>query len=227
MRQGRIVEQGPASQVVAAPQPLHGRAAGSGAPAGRGGRRVTPPAGIRRDRAAQAGGRRPRRDPRAGGRRRAVTPEPGGGGPGRDPGGGRRPAGPEQAARAGTPAEDATRAAAPAARETARAATRGQRTRPRPTPPLLEITDLAVRFGPVRAVDGVSLGSPPGRSASGWSGESGSGKTTIGRAVLRLVPAAGGQIRFEGADVATLRGPGAQASTGAPRRSCSRTRQQP
>ena len=37
-------------------------------------------------------------------------------------------------------------------------------------------------------------------------GESGSGKTTVGRAVLRLVPAAAGQIRFDGTDVAALRG---------------------
>ncbi len=35
---------------------------------------------------------------------------------------------------------------------------------------LLDISDLAVRFGPVRAVDGVSLRLPAGRAASGWSG---------------------------------------------------------
>jgi oligopeptide/dipeptide ABC transporter ATP-binding protein len=72
--------------------------------------------------------------------------------------------------------------------------------------PLLEVTDLAVRFGPVRAVDGVSLELAPGPFGLGLVGESGSGKTTIGRAVLRLVPAAAGQIRFEGTDVAALRG---------------------
>lgn len=72
--------------------------------------------------------------------------------------------------------------------------------------PLLEITDLAVRFGPVRAVDGVSLRLPSGPFGLGLVGESGSGKSTIGRAVLRLVPVAGGQIRFEGKDVAGLRG---------------------
>ena len=37
-------------------------------------------------------------------------------------------------------------------------------------------------------------------------GESGSGKTTAGRAVLRLVPAAGGTVRFDGQDVLALRG---------------------
>jgi oligopeptide/dipeptide ABC transporter ATP-binding protein len=71
---------------------------------------------------------------------------------------------------------------------------------------LLEIAGLEVRFGPVRAVDGVSLDVAPGPFGLGLVGESGSGKSTIGRAVLRLVPAAAGQIRFDGADVAGLRG---------------------
>jgi oligopeptide transport system ATP-binding protein len=72
--------------------------------------------------------------------------------------------------------------------------------------PLLEITSLSVRFGPVRAVDGVSLELAAGPFGLGLVGESGSGKTTIGRAVLRLARASGGQIRFEGTDIATLRG---------------------
>jgi oligopeptide/dipeptide ABC transporter ATP-binding protein len=72
--------------------------------------------------------------------------------------------------------------------------------------PLLEIDGLAVRFGPVRAVDGVSLRLEPGPFGLGLIGESGSGKTTIGRAVVRLAPTAAGQIRFSGADVARLRG---------------------
>ncbi len=72
--------------------------------------------------------------------------------------------------------------------------------------PLLEITGLTVRFGLVRAVDGVSLELPAGPFGLGLVGESGSGKTTIGRAVLRLARISGGQIRFEGADVTTLRG---------------------
>jgi oligopeptide/dipeptide ABC transporter ATP-binding protein len=61
-----------------------------------------------------------------------------------------------------------------------------------------------VRFGPVRAVDGVSLDIAAGPFGLGLVGESGSGKTTIGRAVLRLVPAAAGQILFGGADIAGL-----------------------
>jgi oligopeptide/dipeptide ABC transporter ATP-binding protein len=72
--------------------------------------------------------------------------------------------------------------------------------------PLLEIADLQVRFGLVRAVDGVSLDIAPGPFGLGLVGESGSGKTTVGRAVLRLVPAAAGQIKFDGTDVAALRG---------------------
>ena len=72
--------------------------------------------------------------------------------------------------------------------------------------PLLEIADLAVRFGPVRAVDGVSLQVAPGPFGLGLVGESGSGKTTLGRAVLRLAPIVSGRILFEGTDVTPLRG---------------------
>ncbi len=75
-----------------------------------------------------------------------------------------------------------------------------------PAPALLEIRDLSVRFGPVRAVDQVSLSIPAGPFGLGLVGESGSGKTTIGRAVLRLVPVATGQVLFEGADVTGLGG---------------------
>jgi oligopeptide/dipeptide ABC transporter ATP-binding protein len=77
---------------------------------------------------------------------------------------------------------------------------------PAPPPPLLAIDDLQVRFGPVRAVDGVSLAISPGPFGLGLVGESGSGKTTIGRAVLRLVPITAGRIRFDGDDLATMRG---------------------
>jgi oligopeptide/dipeptide ABC transporter ATP-binding protein len=76
-----------------------------------------------------------------------------------------------------------------------------------PAAPLLEVRDLTVRFGVVRAVGGVNLELPSGPFGLALVGESGSGKTTVGRAVLRLVPAAGGQIRFDGADVTRLRGP--------------------
>jgi peptide/nickel transport system ATP-binding protein len=72
--------------------------------------------------------------------------------------------------------------------------------------PLLEIRDLRVSFGPVRALDGVSLDVNRGPFGMALVGESGSGKTTAGRAVLRLVPAAGGTVRFDGQDVLALRG---------------------
>jgi oligopeptide/dipeptide ABC transporter ATP-binding protein len=114
---------------------------------------------------------------------------------------------PEGAAPAATPTPEGAASAtartpegaAPAAASTPAGATRAA--------PLLEVSDLAVRFGPVRAVDGVSLRLAAGPFGLGLVGESGSGKSTIGRAVVRLVAAAGGQIRFEGKDVATLRGP--------------------
>src|SRR5260370_28585710 len=61
-------------------------------------------------------------------------------------------------------------------------------------------------FGPGRAVAGASVRLPRGPCGLGLVGESGSGKTTIGRAALRLVRPAGGSIRFDGKDVAGLRG---------------------
>ena len=72
---------------------------------------------------------------------------------------------------------------------------------------LLDVRDLRVSFGPVRAVDGVSLAISRGPFGIALVGESGSGKTTVGRAILRLVPVSGGTIAFEGQDVLGLRGP--------------------
>jgi oligopeptide/dipeptide ABC transporter ATP-binding protein len=71
---------------------------------------------------------------------------------------------------------------------------------------LLELRDVEVAFGPVRAVAGVSLEVPEGPYGVGIVGESGSGKTTLARAVLRLVRLAGGVVSFGGRDVARLRG---------------------
>jgi oligopeptide/dipeptide ABC transporter ATP-binding protein len=78
-------------------------------------------------------------------------------------------------------------------------------------PPLLRISDLSVRFGPVHAVNQVSLDVAAGPFGLGLIGESGSGKTTIGRAVLRLVRSSGGSITFAGQDVGSLRGAALQA----------------
>ncbi|WP_131757284.1 ATP-binding cassette domain-containing protein, partial [Actinomadura fibrosa] len=72
------------------------------------------------------------------------------------------------------------------------------------TAPLLETRDLRVdhhgRRGRTRAVDGVALRLPPGRTL-GLVGESGSGKSTIAGAVLGLVRPTGGRVLFRGADI--------------------------
>ncbi|MBN3931466.1 ATP-binding cassette domain-containing protein [Streptomyces verrucosisporus] len=57
--------------------------------------------------------------------------------------------------------------------------------------------------GHVYAVDGVSLSVEPGQTY-GLVGESGCGKTTLGRAVLRLVDITDGEVVFDGTDLAKL-----------------------
>ncbi|MGQ0668059.1 MAG: ABC transporter ATP-binding protein [Actinomycetota bacterium] len=69
---------------------------------------------------------------------------------------------------------------------------------------LLEVEDLHVRFGNVRAVDGVSFAMLAGPYGLALVGESGSGKTTAGRALMRLVPVERGSIRLDGHDVLRL-----------------------
>ncbi len=77
--------------------------------------------------------------------------------------------------------------------------------------PLLQVQDLAVHFpirsgllqrvtGHVRAVDGVSLAIRRGRTLA-LVGESGCGKTTVGRAILQLLKASSGSVRFAGAEL--------------------------
>jgi peptide/nickel transport system ATP-binding protein len=80
--------------------------------------------------------------------------------------------------------------------------------------PLLQVENLRVYF-PIRkgffarttdfvkAVDGVSFTIYPGETV-GLVGESGCGKTTLGRALLRLTEPTAGRILFEGTDLAAL-----------------------
>jgi peptide/nickel transport system ATP-binding protein len=82
--------------------------------------------------------------------------------------------------------------------------------------PILEVRGLKVHFpiragvfrrtvDHVRAVDGISFNVYKGQTL-GLVGESGCGKTTTGRAILRLVHITEGSVWFEGADLAHLRG---------------------
>jgi peptide/nickel transport system ATP-binding protein/oligopeptide transport system ATP-binding protein len=54
----------------------------------------------------------------------------------------------------------------------------------------------------VRAVDGVSFTINKGETL-GLVGESGCGKTTVGRTLLRLIPATSGSVKFDGSEVLT------------------------
>lgn len=62
---------------------------------------------------------------------------------------------------------------------------------------------LTGRSDHVRAVDGVSFDIRKGE-VFGLAGESGSGKSTIGRSVLRLTEPTAGTVRFDGIDMSTL-----------------------
>ncbi len=81
--------------------------------------------------------------------------------------------------------------------------------------PLVEVTDLKVYFpirsglvverhvGDVKAVDGVSLTIFKGETL-GLVGESGCGKTTVGRTILRLYEPTSGRIVIDGKDITDL-----------------------
>ncbi len=80
--------------------------------------------------------------------------------------------------------------------------------------PLLNVVDLVKHFplgggilakpkSWVKAVDGVSFAVSRGESF-GLVGESGCGKTTLGRLILRLIEPSGGRIEFDGQNIGSL-----------------------
>jgi oligopeptide/dipeptide ABC transporter ATP-binding protein len=82
--------------------------------------------------------------------------------------------------------------------------------------PLLQVRDLSTHFpikrgvfartvGHVKAVEGVSFDVHAGKTL-GLVGESGCGKTTVGRTILRLIPATRGSVRYKGEDFLAYRG---------------------
>jgi len=70
-------------------------------------------------------------------------------------------------------------------------------------PPLLRVEGLEKRFRELRAVGGVDFDVRPGETF-GLVGESGCGKSTIARCVLRLIEPSAGTVAFDGLDVRSL-----------------------
>jgi branched-chain amino acid transport system ATP-binding protein len=68
---------------------------------------------------------------------------------------------------------------------------------------MLSVEGLVTEYGPVRAVDGVSLEVPEG-SVTAVLGANGAGKTSLLRTITGLVPASGGRVTFDGSDITRL-----------------------
>lgn len=72
---------------------------------------------------------------------------------------------------------------------------------------VVEVRDLTVAFGDLRAVEDVSLSIPKG-TIYGLVGESGCGKSTLAYSLLRLVPPPGrtvaGEVRIQGANIGKM-----------------------
>jgi branched-chain amino acid transport system ATP-binding protein len=68
------------------------------------------------------------------------------------------------------------------------------------TAPALEIENLSTHYGPVRAVDDVTLSVEPGR-VTAVLGANGAGKTSLLRTVSGLQPASSGRVRLGGEDI--------------------------
>ncbi len=126
-------------------------------------------------------------------------PSPAAGGPGAPP------VGPEAAAGAPTGRPEVTRPAT----EAQVAGADAER-------PLVRVTDLVKHFeirggvlqrviGLVQAVDGITLEIRRGETL-GLVGESGCGKTTVGRLILRLIEPTAGSIEFDGVELTALKG---------------------
>jgi oligopeptide/dipeptide ABC transporter ATP-binding protein len=91
-----------------------------------------------------------------------------------------------------------------------------------PVEPLIEVRDLVKHFpitrgvvlrrkmGEVRAVDGVSFEVRRGETL-GIVGETGAGKSTTARLIMRLLDATAGEVRFDGHDITRLKGAGLKA----------------
>ncbi len=86
--------------------------------------------------------------------------------------------------------------------------------RPRANDPLVKVNDLKVHFpihggitrrriGQVKAVDGVTFAIHRGETL-GLVGESGCGKSTCGRAILRLLELTGGGVKIDGVEISGL-----------------------